>query len=147
MSATTSRVGELRPNQLLYTFGVGAAVDLPHLSAIVLGLDDWDPSHSEAVDELRLLGAVRSVLGKQVSALRLPPFVEATGNPLEEWARIGVPVAPFPRWLRCPRASCSHVRPVTSTTSRGCITCIAGSRATRPSSSSTSGASPAEPPR
>ncbi len=112
MSATTSRVGELRPNQLLYTFGVGAAVDLPHLSAIVLGLDDWDPSHSEAVDELRLLGAVRSVLGKQVSALRLPPFVEATGNPLEEWARIGVPVAPFPRWLRCPR--CSYLGPISS---------------------------------
>jgi len=112
VSATTSRVGELRPNQLLYTFGVGAAVDLPHLSAIVLGLDDWDPSHSEAVDELRLLGAVRSVLGKQVSALRLPPFVEATGNPLEEWARIGVPVAPFPRWLRCPR--CSYLGPISS---------------------------------
>lgn len=107
-----TRVGELRPSQLLYTFGVGAAVDLPHLSAIVLGLDDWDPSHSREVGELRLLGAVRSVLGKQVSALRLPPFAEATANPLEEWARVGVPVAPFPRWLRCPR--CSYLGPISS---------------------------------
>jgi MrfA Zn-binding domain len=112
VSTTIARVGELRPSQLLYTFGVGAAVDLPHLSAIVLGLDDWDPSHSEVVTELRLLGAVRSALGKQVLALRLPPFVETTGNPLEEWARIGVPVAPFPRWLRCPR--CSYLGPISS---------------------------------
>ena len=32
---------------MLFTFGVGAIVDLPHLSVMVMGLDDWpaDPQH------------------------------------------------------------------------------------------------------
>lgn len=102
---SAERVGELRPSQLLYSFGVGAAIDLPQLSAMVLGLDEWDPTNAEPVDETRLLGAVRSALGRQVRELRLPPFIEGTGNPFDEWARVGVPVATFPRWLRCPRCS------------------------------------------
>jgi len=40
--ATMNELGELRPSQLMFTFGVGALVDLPNMSAIVLGLDDWD---------------------------------------------------------------------------------------------------------
>lgn len=99
------RLGELRPSQLLYTFGVGAAVDLPHLSALVLGLDDWDVTYSEVIEEHRLLGAVRAALKHPVSALRLPPYLEESGNALDEWARVGVPVGVFPRWLRCPRCS------------------------------------------
>lgn len=39
------RVGELRPSQILTTFGVGSIVDLPHLSVMVMGLEDW-PSTS-----------------------------------------------------------------------------------------------------
>ena len=38
---TQVRVGELRPSQLLYTFGVGSVVDLPSISVMVMGLDDW----------------------------------------------------------------------------------------------------------
>jgi hypothetical protein len=57
------RVGELRPSQLLQTFGVGAVVDLPHLSVIVTGLDDWNTGYAEAVTEDRLLAAVRHHLG------------------------------------------------------------------------------------
>ena len=34
-------VGELRPSQLLHTYGVGATVELPELTTLVLGLDDW----------------------------------------------------------------------------------------------------------
>ncbi len=34
------KVGELRPSQLLFTFGVGAVVDLPNLSTMIMGLDD-----------------------------------------------------------------------------------------------------------
>lgn len=33
------RVGGLRPNQLLHTYGVGAMADLPNLSVVMLGLD------------------------------------------------------------------------------------------------------------
>ncbi len=105
MKATADRVGELRPSQLLYSFGVGASVDLPHLSAIILGLETWDVANAEEIDEPRLLSAVRARLGAQVASLRLPPYLEPSGTPLDEWARVGVPVSVFPRWLRCPRCS------------------------------------------
>ena len=35
------RVGELRPSQVLTTFGIGSIVDLPNLSVMVMGLEDW----------------------------------------------------------------------------------------------------------
>lgn len=36
-----SEVGEVRPSQTLTTFGIGSLVDLPNMSVIVMGLDDW----------------------------------------------------------------------------------------------------------
>jgi hypothetical protein len=36
-----SQIGELRPSQLMHTYGVGATVELPELTTLVLGLDDW----------------------------------------------------------------------------------------------------------
>jgi hypothetical protein len=106
------RVGELRPSQLLQTFGVGAVVDLTHLSVTVMGLDDWNTGFAEAVTEERLLAAVRHHLGSQVAALRTPPYLPETSNPFDEWAQVGVPVAVFPRWLRCPR--CNLLAPISS---------------------------------
>ena len=35
------KVGELRPSQVLTTFGIGSIVDLPNLSVMVMGLEDW----------------------------------------------------------------------------------------------------------
>lgn len=35
------KVGELRPSQPLTTFGIGAIIDLPNLSVMVMGLEDW----------------------------------------------------------------------------------------------------------
>ena len=35
------RVGEVRPSQVIFSYGVGALIDLPHLSVLVMGLDDW----------------------------------------------------------------------------------------------------------
>ena len=103
---TTRKVGDLRPSQLLLTFGVGAIVDLPNLSVMVMGLDDWPVAHSIEVGEERLLAAVRQELGQQVEKLVTPPVKpESTGfaaSPFEEDANIGVPVAPFPRWVLCP---------------------------------------------
>lgn len=100
----TQRVGELRTSQLLHTFGIGAVVDLPNLSVIVRGLQEWDPAHSTVLRENRLLDAVQRKLGKQVAELRTPPYTPPNlANPFDEWARIGVPVAAFPRWLRCTR--------------------------------------------
>ena len=56
MTAQPLRVGELRPNQLLHTYGVGALADLPNLSVIVAGLDDWDLTHSTIVTERAAAG-------------------------------------------------------------------------------------------
>jgi hypothetical protein len=97
-------VGEVRPSQLLWTYGPGALVDLPNLSVITMGLDEWNPNQCPPVDEARLLAAVRRVLGPQVTRLRIPPFLrEEKPDPFSAEARIGVPVRPFPRWLRCVR--------------------------------------------
>ena len=31
------RVGELRPSQVLFTYGIGSIVDLPYISTMVMG--------------------------------------------------------------------------------------------------------------
>ncbi|WP_067453777.1 DUF1998 domain-containing protein [Actinomadura macra] len=110
MTVQPLRVGELRPNQLLHTFGVGAVADLPNLSVVVGGLDDWDLGKSTVVREDRLLAAVRRELGDQVEALRTPPHIPETSDPFAEWSRVGVPVRLFPRWLRC--TACNILAPV-----------------------------------
>jgi hypothetical protein len=99
------RVGELRPSQLLWAYGCGSLVDLPQVSVVVMGLNFWDPTSCLPVGEDRLLGAVRRVLGPQVARLLGPPIRpggDGPYNPFTQEARIGVPVSPFPRWLRCP---------------------------------------------
>jgi len=95
-------VGEVRPSQLLWTFGPGALIDLPSLSVVTLGLDRWEKERCLPVEEARLLSAVRRVLGPQVDSLRMPP-VKKKENVGKRTAEdyIGVPVRPFPRWLRC----------------------------------------------
>ncbi|HEX7735926.1 MAG TPA: DUF1998 domain-containing protein [Ktedonobacteraceae bacterium] len=105
---TRHLVGDLRPSQLLLTYGVGALVDLPHLSALVMGLENWQTSHATEIIEERLLAAVRSILGPQVSHLYAPPLDESSSGQ----ALIGVPVAAFPRWLVCP--ACRLLAPIES---------------------------------
>jgi hypothetical protein len=100
-----SHVGELRPSQLMHTYGVGATVELPELTTLVLGLDDWPRALGEPISEPRLLAAVRTAVGSQVEQLLTPPVVP-------EGDSSGVPVAPFPRWLRCP--VCSRLAPIDS---------------------------------
>ena len=106
MSAMTpTRVGEIRPSQLLWSFGVGAVVDLPNFSVMVLGADDWEEARGQPIAEERLLVAIRRSLGPQVARLLAPPPApqsEGPYDPVGEAARIGVPVATFPEWFRCP---------------------------------------------
>src|SRR6185312_15245676 len=107
------QVGETRPSQLLINYGVGSIIDLPHLSAIVMGLDDWDTSNSQEIQEERLLQAIQTILGNQVKRLLSPPIAPANAtNAFDPAARIGVPVAPFPRWMVCPK--CRLLAPSTS---------------------------------
>lgn len=95
-------VGSIRPSQLLWTYGPGALIDLPNLSVITMGLDRWETERCAPVDEARLLAAVRRVIGSQVQRLRMPPVNrEDNPDPMSTEAKIGVPVRPFPRYLRC----------------------------------------------
>jgi hypothetical protein len=87
----------------MHTYGVGATVELPEMTTLVLGLDDWPRVLGEPVSEPRLLAAVRAAAGAQVEQLLTPPVVPDGDSS-------GVPVAPFPRWLRCP--VCSLLSPI-----------------------------------
>lgn len=96
-----NELGELRPSQLIFTFGIGSLVDLPNLSALVMGLDDWDTRYCKEIEEDRLVAAVQKRLGPQITKLYLPP-IKLDGMDEDPAApAVGVPVVPFPRWLRC----------------------------------------------
>ena len=110
-SIVFDRVGEVRPSQLLFTHGIGMVVDLQHASVIVLGIDDWNYEDTSPIVENRLLAAVRRDLGHQVNELRLPPRA-LSSDATQISQRIGVPVAPFPRWLVCPY--CRLLAPIAS---------------------------------
>ena len=92
---------DTRPSHLVTVTGVGAIADLPSMSVIVRGLDAWNPEHQDSIEEPRLLDAVRRVLGSQVRALRHAPWDPSERD--DAYTRVGVPVTPFPRWVRCPR--------------------------------------------
>ncbi|MBV8676501.1 MAG: hypothetical protein JO355_04945, partial [Planctomycetaceae bacterium] len=116
-SSERRKIGEIRPSQLLSTFGVGATVELPNLSVMVMGLDDWPVEQGATeIGEPRLLKAVQLELGSQVAKLLAPPVIsEPTGNqasPFDDKANVGVPVAPFPRWKVCPY--CRLLAPIQS---------------------------------
>jgi len=99
------KVGELNPSQLLYSFGVGAIVDLPHISVIVSGLDDWtqDPNYVREIKEDRLLIGLKAAVGSHVQRMySLPVQSEMSVSPLEQESLIGVPVGTFPKWMVCP---------------------------------------------
>ncbi|MCY8076767.1 DUF1998 domain-containing protein [Bacillus haynesii] len=99
---STYRVGQVRPTQLLWTYGPGALIDLPNISVITMGLNRWNADECPPVEEARLLAAVQRVLGPQVKRLRVPPFLrDEEADPMSAEGKIGAPVRPFPRWLRC----------------------------------------------
>lgn len=95
-------VGQIRPSQLLWTYGPGALIDLPNLSVITMGLDYWKEDRCTPIEEARLLNEVRRVVGPQVQKLLMPPIQKEENidyGSAETF--VGVPVKPFPRWLRC----------------------------------------------
>ena len=108
------KVGELRPSQALTTFGIGSIIDLPHLSVMVMGLEDWPLKDTVEIGEQRLLASVKEVLGQQVKSLRSAPVVPDTYqvNQFDASALVGIPVAPFPRWMVCPY--CRRLAPLDS---------------------------------
>jgi len=111
-----SEVGEVRPSQTLMSYGIGSLVDLPNMSVIVMGLDDWPNAHSNEIAEERLLRSAQSILGPQVGRLLTPPRGPETQGSQTNWfdeaRQIGVPVAPFPRWMVCTK--CRLLAPISS---------------------------------
>ncbi len=86
------RAGKMRPSQIVTQFGPGGLIDLPTLSMVVTGIEDWDTSTARRVDEPRLANK----LG--VSFFRRPPFYGQRTNG-------GLPARVFPRFMVCPRCN------------------------------------------
>lgn len=110
-----AKVGSSRPSALLYTFGVGSVMDLPHFSVMPAGLDDWDRIWARrptipSIDEPRLLDVVRLHLGPQVTALRPFPWQPKTNMKSQEGSDIGVPARVFPQYMRC--TGCQKLAPL-----------------------------------
>jgi hypothetical protein len=112
-----SRVGSVRPSALLYTSGVGATVDLPHLSVMPHGLDAWQRYYdrraggADIIVEPRLLDLVQAYLGDQVTQLRKAPWApETPGGFGDDAIDLGIPARIFPQWLRC--TGCNRLAPV-----------------------------------
>ena len=81
-----AKVGEFRPSQLLIAYGVGAIIDLPKISVIVTGLEDWpvDPDYMREVHEERLLRAFQAEHPgvAWLMASRAPPDGNRAASPL-----------------------------------------------------------------
>ena len=110
------RVGTVRPSHLMFTGGVGALIDLPNFPVLVRGLDDWRydtvPDWTP-LSEPRLLAAVGKLLSAPVAELRPPPWMDGfDAEPNGQACRVGVPVMPFPQWLRC--TACNRLAPLDS---------------------------------
>ena len=112
-----NRVGELRPNQFLFNYGVGALVDLPKFAVLVKGLEEWpiSPLYTQFIQEERLVEAIQSrhFSLAQVEKLCAPPIPakKQSYNPLDSDLNIGVPVLTFPQWMVCPK--CQLLAPYT----------------------------------
>lgn len=84
------RAGKLRPSQIVSQFGPGALIDLPSLSMVATGIEDWNTSTARRVDEPRLA----QKLG--VGFFRRPPYLRRPSGG-------GLPSRVFPRFMVCPR--------------------------------------------
>jgi hypothetical protein len=117
------KVGTARPSHLMFTGGVGALIDLPNFPVLVRGLDDWRydtmPDWTPLA-EPRLLAAVGKLLNAPVKQLRPPPWMpEAPSDLTGQASRVGVPVIPFPQWLRC--SACNRLAPMDSSSTWGFV--------------------------
>ena len=113
-----AKVGSARPSSLLYTYGPGAIIDLPHFTVMPSGLDDWDriwARRQGAPPEIhapRLLESAQLQLGQQVCALRPFPHQETENSFSREGDDLGVPARIYPQWMRC--TGCDLLAPLTT---------------------------------
>ena len=85
-------VGDVRPSQVITTFGPGAIVDLQTLSVIVAGIDTWPRDEEMVIREPRL-----------ERALRVKRFFPAKPSEGGFFSKGGtIPAHVFPRYQLCP---------------------------------------------
>ncbi|MFZ5562346.1 MAG: DrmB family protein [Pseudomonadota bacterium] len=101
-------LGKLRRSSLLMTFGPGAIVDFraegAPVSAVVMGLDDWDRDPPAGLSHPQVISEERLERQLQVKGFRLPP-VKDPSNPKEneDSDRNTLRARQFPEWLQCPQ--------------------------------------------
>lgn len=110
-----AKVGSGRPSSLLYTYGPGSIMDLPQFTIMPAGLDDWETiwRRRDGVPTIhapRLLEAVQTMLGSQVSELRPFPWAPKKNFASKEGDDLGVPARVFPQWMRC--TGCDLLGPI-----------------------------------
>ncbi|MBN1461424.1 MAG: DUF1998 domain-containing protein, partial [Armatimonadetes bacterium] len=89
-------VGDVRPSQVITSFGPGSVVDLQTMSIIVAGIDRWPRDPEDMIHEPRLQ-----------QALRVDGFFPAKPSEGSFYNRRGtVPAYLFPRYQVCPIESC-----------------------------------------
>lgn len=85
-------IGDVRPSQVITTFGPGAIVDLQTMSVIVAGIDRWPTDPDLVIHEPRL-----------ERALRVERFFPAKASEGSFFSKPGtVPAHIFPRYQLCP---------------------------------------------
>lgn len=112
-----AKVGSGRPSSLLYTYGPGSIMDLPHFTVMPSGLDDWETiwarrDGTPSIHAPALLEVVRMLLGHQVQELRPFPRQASTTAFSREGSDLGVPARVFPQWMRC--TGCDRLAPIGS---------------------------------
>lgn len=85
-------IADVRPSQIITTFGPGAIVDLQTTSVIVAGIDNWPTEEEMVIREPRL-----------EQALRVRRFFPAMPSEGSFYSKLGtVPAYLFPRYQLCP---------------------------------------------
>lgn len=112
-----AKVGSGRPSSLMFTYGPGAIMDLPHFTVMPSGFDAWERIWAKRdgtphVHAPKLLDAVRRQLGLQVAELRPFPHQPSTSPFDDEGRDLGVPAIVFPQWLRC--TGCNKLAPLST---------------------------------
>lgn len=90
-------IGDVRPSQVITTFGPGAIVDLQTLSVIVAGIDGWHLDEDLVIHEPRLQRALK--------VKRFFSAEQASGNYFTK--RGTVPTFLFPRYQVCTHSECA----------------------------------------
>lgn len=94
--ASRRAIGDVRPSQVITSFGPGSVVDLQTMSIIVAGIDSWPRDPEDAIYEPRLQ-----------RALRVEKFFPAKPSSGSFFSRRGtVPAYLFPRYQVCPIFGC-----------------------------------------